>query len=294
MPTLRQLTTDLTTALTPLYEAREAEAIAGQVLEHLLQLSPLQRRMQAQETVDDARLTELPAMQARLLRHEPLQYVLGVAHFAGLELEVTPATLIPRPETEELVELIAREQAGRSGLRVLDVGTGSGCIPLALAGRLPGCHLTAVDVSAAVLEVARRNAARQAVAVDFQEVDILQGVPALAGLLDVLVSNPPYVLENERPLMRPNVLQYEPATALFVPNHDPLLFYRRIATLGRELLRAGGTLYFEINEQFATETVDMLKDLGYAHTAAHTDIFDKARMVRATWPGEFQARIIER
>jgi release factor glutamine methyltransferase len=294
MPTLRQLTTDLTTALTPLYEAREAEAIAGQLLEHLLQLSPLQRRMQAQETVADARLTELPAMQARLLRHEPLQYVLGVAHFAGLELEVTPATLIPRPETEELVELIAREQAGRAGLRVLDVGTGSGCIPLALAGRLPGCYLTAVDVSGAALAVARRNAARSGVPVDFQLVDILTDMPVLAGPLDVLVSNPPYVLENERPLMRPNVLRFEPATALFVPDHDPLLFYRRIAELGRGLLTSGGSLYFEINEQFATETVAMLKELGYARTAAHADIFGKARMVRATWPGAAQARIIEK
>ena len=294
MHTLRQLTTDLTTALTPLYEAREAEAIAGQVLEHLLHLTPLQRRMQAQEVVADARLTELPAIQARLLRHEPLQYVLGVAHFAGLELEVTSATLIPRPETEELVELIAREQVGRTGLRVLDVGTGSGCIPLALADRLAGCHLTAVDVSAAALAVARRNAEKYAVSVDFQLIDILAEVPVLAGALDVLVSNPPYVLENERPQMRHNVLQFEPATALFVPDHDPLLFYRRIAGLGRELLTDGGALYFEINEQFAPDTVAMLEALGYMHVVAHNDIFDKARMVRAIWPGAVQARIIER
>ncbi|AHJ95671.1 peptide chain release factor N(5)-glutamine methyltransferase [Hymenobacter swuensis] len=294
MPTLRQLTTDLTTALTPVYEAREAEAIAAQLLEHLLHLTPLQRRMQAQEVVDETRLLELAAMQARLLRHEPLQYVLGTAHFAGLELEVTPATLIPRPETEELVELIAREQAGRAGLQVLDVGTGSGCIPLALAGRLPGCHLTAVDVSMEALVVARRNAVHYEVVIDFQQVDVLTQVPMLAGPLDVLVSNPPYVLENERPLMRPNVLQYEPATALFVPDHDPLLFYRRIAELGRELLTVGGSLYFEINEQFAPETVAMLKTLGYTHAVAHNDIFDKARMVRAIWPGAAQARIIER
>jgi len=294
MPTLRHLTTDLTTALQALYDPREAEAIAGQVLEHLLHLTPLQRRMQAQEVVDDARLPELPAMQARLLRHEPLQYVLGVAHFAGLGLEVTPATLIPRPETEELVELIAREQAGRAGLRVLDVGTGSGCIPLALAGRLPGCYLTAVDVSAAALAVARRNAVKYAVDVDFQQVDILTEVPVLAGSLDLLVSNPPYVLENERPLMRPNVLRYEPDTALFVPDHDPLRFYRRIAELGRNLLTGGGALYFEINEQFAPDTIAMLQALEYEQTATHTDIFGKARMVRAIWAGATQARIIER
>ena len=286
MPTLRQLTTALSTALQALYDAPEAEAIAQQVLEHLLDLPPLQRLIQGQEEVGAGeRLEALPEIQARLLRHEPLQYVLGRAHFAGLELEVTPATLIPRPETEELVELIAREQRSRPGLRVLDVGTGSGCIPLALAERLPGCLLTAVDVSGEALAVARRNAERCAVTIDFQQLDILTAAPRLAAPLDVLVSNPPYVLENERPLMRPNVLEFEPATALFVPDHDPLLFYRRIAGLSRELLRSGGTIYFEINEQFASETTALLHELGYTEVAAHDDIFGRPRMVRATWPG---------
>ncbi|RFP66802.1 peptide chain release factor N(5)-glutamine methyltransferase [Hymenobacter lapidiphilus] len=287
MPTLHQLATDLSTALQALYEVPEAEAMAAQVLEHLLDLTPLHRRMRAAEEVGaDERLAALPGIQVRLLCHEPLQYVLGTAHFAGLELEVTPATLIPRPETEELVELIAREQRGRSGLRVLDVGTGSGCIPLALAERLPGAQFTAVDVSAEALAVARRNAVRCGVAVDFQQVDILQASPRLAGPLDVLVSNPPYVMENERPLMRPNVLAYEPATALFVLNHDPLLFYRRIAQLGQELLAVGGVLYFEINEQFAAETEELLRELGYAAVASHQDIFDRPRLVRATWEGK--------
>ncbi|WP_170172573.1 peptide chain release factor N(5)-glutamine methyltransferase [Hymenobacter rigui] len=285
MLTIRHLTADLAAALQPLYDPREAEAIAGQVLEHLLGLTPLQRRMQAQDPVDESRLPELPAIRARLLCQEPLQYVLGVAHFAGLELEVTPATLIPRPETEELVELIAREQEGRMGLQVLDVGTGTGCIPLALAGRLPGARLTAVDVSGEALAVARRNAGRYQVAVDFQQVDILTQMPQLSTPLDVLVSNPPYVLESEQPFMRSNVLDYEPATALFVPDHDPLRFYRRIATLGGQLLAAGGALYFEINEQFAPETVALLQGLGYRDTAIHADIFGKNRMVRASWVG---------
>ncbi|SDY17819.1 peptide chain release factor N(5)-glutamine methyltransferase [Hymenobacter psychrophilus] len=287
MPTLRQLTADLSTALQAIYETPEAEAMTGQLLEHLLDLTPLQRRTRTDEPLgEDIRLAALPGMQARLLRHEPLQYVLGTAHFAGLELEVTPATLIPRPETEELVELIAREQQeGRTGLQVLDVGTGSGCIPLALAARLPGARFTAVDVSAEALAVARRNAVRCGVTIDFQQVDILAAVPVLAGPLDVLVSNPPYVLESERALMRPNVLAYEPATALFVPNHDPLLFYRRIAQLGRALLGPGGVLYFEINEQFAAETEGLLRGLGYAAVVSHEDIFGRARLVRATWTG---------
>ncbi|MCR5887984.1 peptide chain release factor N(5)-glutamine methyltransferase [Hymenobacter sp. J193] len=285
MPTLRQLTLDLAAALQAVYPPEEAAAVAGQVLEHLLHLTPLQRSMRAREEVAEDDLADLPHVRARLLRHEPLQYVLGVAHFAGLELEVTPATLIPRPETEELVALIVHEQRGRAGLRMLDVGTGSGCIPLALAQALPGSQLTAVDVSAEALAVARRNAHKYSVAINFQLVDILQATPVLSGPLDVIVSNPPYVLENERPLMRPNVLDYEPGTALFVPNHDPLLFYRRIAQLGQTLLAAGGNLYFEINEQFAQETLQLLHQLGYTGAAAQLDIFGKARMVRAAWPG---------
>ncbi|MBX0292527.1 peptide chain release factor N(5)-glutamine methyltransferase [Hymenobacter sp. HSC-4F20] len=284
-PTLRQLTASLATDLAVLYPAPEAEAIAGQVLEHLLDLTPLQRRMQASEVIPAPMLAALEPLRARLLRHEPLQYVLGIAFFAGMELEVTPATLIPRPETEELVALISREQATRPQLRVLDVGTGSGCIPLALSRQLAVPHLTAIDVSAQALDVARRNALTYQVPIDFQQVDILQSTPRLAGPLDVLVSNPPYVLEQERPLMRPNVLDYEPATALFVPNEDPLLFYRRIADLGRGWLRAGGAVYFEINEQFATETVAMLTNFGYHKAQALPDLFGKARLVRATWPG---------
>jgi release factor glutamine methyltransferase len=256
--------------------------MAGWVLEHLLGLSPLQRRMQASEPVPEPALNQLHEIQARLLAHEPLQYVLGTAHFAGLELEVTPATLIPRPETEELVALILREQQGRSGLQVLDVGTGSGCIPIALGLGLSDATITAVDISPEALEVARRNAAKYAVAIDFQHLDILTAEPRLTAPLDVLVSNPPYVLEEERALMRPNVLEFEPATALFVPNHDPLLFYRRIAALGQSWLRKDGTLYFEINEQYALATASLLRQQGYQQIEVLPDLFGKDRMVRAT------------
>lgn len=283
--TIRQLTTDLTAALQVVYPAAEAAAIAGIVTEHLLHLSPLQRRMQAAEAVPAAVQEQLPALQGRLLLHEPVQYVLGVAHFAGLELEVTPATLIPRPETEELVQLIIEEHRGQAGLMLLDVGTGSGCIPLALSQALPLAGAVAVDISAEALAVARRNATRYGSAVQFAQVDILsQELPVPPASLDILVSNPPYVLENERPLMRRNVLDYEPATALFVPDHDPLLFYRRIAELGRSCLRPGGGLYFEINEQYAAEMVALLQALGYQQVAARADMFGKDRLLRATWP----------
>ena len=284
--TTQQFTTTLAGTLLAIYPTAEAQAVAALVAEHLLGLNSLQRRMRAAEPVPAAVLAQLPAVQARLLAHEPVQYVLGTAHFAGLELEVTPATLIPRPETEELVQLIARAHAGRRGLRLLDVGTGSGCLALALALELPDSQVLAVDISAEALAVARRNAARYAPAVQFEQVDILASLPAgvAPASLDILVSNPPYVRESERALMRENVLAWEPATALFVPDDNPLLFYRRLGEVGRRLLRPGGALYFEINEAFSPETQALLRGQGYAAVQGMADMFDRPRMVQATAP----------
>jgi len=280
--TTRELTVSLASALQALYPEREAQAIAALVVEHLLGLDSLQRLMAARETVPPAALAAVPALQARLLAHEPVQYVLGTAYFEGMALEVTPATLIPRPETEELVRVITAEQPARSGLRVLDVGTGSGCLALALARALPGSVVLAVDISAAALVVARRNAARYAPAVAFQELDILRDIPAglAPGTLDVLVSNPPYVRESERPLMRDNVLAWEPATALFVPDHDPLLFYRRLVEIGRDMLISGGGIYLEINEALGAETAALLGRADFEDVRVLPDMFGRARMVR--------------
>nr|WP_281421305.1 peptide chain release factor N(5)-glutamine methyltransferase [Hymenobacter profundi] len=289
-PTVRQLTLDLTAQLAALYPAPEAEAMAALVVESLLHLSPLQRRMQAESPVPAAVAEQVPTLLARLLRHEPVQYVLGQAHFYDLELAVTPATLIPRPETEELVQLIIRAHQRQPGLRILDVGTGSGCIPVALSQHLPGAYLTAVDISAEALAVARQNAATYQAAIDFQQVDILHNLPKVeAHSLDVLVSNPPYVLEKEKTLMRPNVLAHEPATALFVPDHDPLLFYHRLAEVGCQLLRPGGMLYVEGNEQYMHAVAAALAAVAYQQAHVHADLFGKDRFVSAvapaTWPG---------
>ncbi len=281
--TTQQFTATLATALQALYPAAEAEAIAALVVEHLLGLTPLQRRMQAAVPVPAAALAQLPAVQARLLAHEPVQYVLGTAHFAGLELEVTPATLIPRPETEELVQLITRAQASRPGARVLDVGTGSGCLAIALARELPQAQVLAVDISAEALAVASRNAARYAPGVQMEQVDILAGWPvgAVPASLDILVSNPPYVRESERALMRENVLAWEPATALFVPDHDPLLFYRRLAVVGERLLRPGGSIWLEINEALGAETAALFTEAAFAPAAVLDDFLGRPRFVRA-------------
>jgi release factor glutamine methyltransferase len=281
--TTAAFTAQLAAALQGPYPAPEAAAIAALVTETLLGLSPLQRRMQAVAPVPAEVTARLPDLTARLLTHEPVQYVLGTAHFAGMELEVSPATLIPRPETEELAQLIAQEQAGRTGLTVLDVGTGSGCLALAVAQALRPARTLAVDISEAALAVARRNAARYAPAVEFQQLDILAATPAIApGTLDVLVSNPPYVRDSERAAMRENVLAWEPETALFVPDADPLLFYKRLAELARVLLKPGGAVYLEINEALGAETAALFPATDFAAVRVVDDFFGRTRLVRAT------------
>ncbi|GAA4379260.1 peptide chain release factor N(5)-glutamine methyltransferase [Hymenobacter koreensis] len=284
--TVRQLTDYLSQQLQTLYQAPEAASMAALVTEHLLQFDSLQRRMRATESVSAEIQAQAEALLPRLLRHEPVQYVLGSAHFYGMELLVTPATLIPRPETEELVALIEQEQAGRRGLRALDVGTGSGCIPIALSRLLPDSQVWGLDVSAEALAVAQQNGQRYALEVQWLQADILQQDPPGIGpnSLDILVSNPPYVRQSEQALMRPNVLAFEPHTALFVPDEDPLVFYRRLAALGRQLLMPGGAIYFEINEALPTETVALLNQHGYRNAQALPDLTGRPRMVRATNP----------
>jgi release factor glutamine methyltransferase len=282
--TTAEFTAHLTAALQAPYPGPEAAAVAALVTEHLLGLSPLQRRMQAATPVPAEVAAQLPHLQARLLAHEPVQYVLGTAHFAGMDLEVTPATLIPRPETEELAQLIAQEQAGRTGLTVLDVGTGSGCLALAVTQALRPARTVAIDISAEALAVARRNAARYAPEVEFQQLDILTATPAnlALGSLDVLVSNPPYVRDSERAQMRDNVLAWEPETALFVPDTDPLVFYKRLAELATSLLWPGGAVYLEINEALGAETAALFPEADFEHVRVVDDFFGRTRFVRAT------------
>jgi release factor glutamine methyltransferase len=280
--TTAAFTAQLAAALQGPYPAPEAAAIAALVAETLLGINPLQRRMQATAPVPAGVAARLPDLTARLLAHEPVQYVLGTAHFAGLELEVTPATLIPRPETEELAQLIAQEQRDRASLTVLDVGTGSGCLALAVALALRPARTLAVDISGAALAVARRNAARYAPAVEFQQLDILAIMPDIApGTLDVLMSNPPYVRDSERAQMRNNVLAWEPETALFVPDADPLLFYKRLAELARILLKPGGAVYLEINEALGAETAALFPAADFAAVRVVNDFFGRTRFVRA-------------
>lgn len=217
----------------------------------------------------------------RLQKYEPIQYIQGYSDFCGLRFKVTPATLIPRPETSELVEWIASEASGNE--RILDIGTGSGCIAVSLANKLPDSKVTAWDISNEALAVATENSRSNGTEVTFEQVDILTYRPE-ENLFDIIVSNPPYIKENEKSAMHSNVLDWEPHTALFVPDSDPLLFYRTIAKKGLTLLKPGGTLYFEINRAHGAETVEMLAGLGYADIELRKDFAENDRMIKATRP----------
>ncbi len=222
---------------------------------------------------------DLEGILRRLCNFEPIQYVQGTARFLGRDFRVAPGVLIPRPETEELVEGMLKEI--QATCRILDIGTGSGCIAVTLSKELPESQVTAWDVSEAALALAVENNRLLQGTVRFVQRDVLTWHPAVDERFDVIVSNPPYVTETEKREMERNVLDWEPALALFVPDADPLRFYRRIGELGREMLAEGGKLYFEINRAFGEATAAMLRGQGYANVLIRKDISGNDRFVIA-------------
>ena len=223
---------------------------------------------------------QLEVYLAKLTKEAPLQYVLGQADFYGLKFKVNDKVLIPRQETEELVYWILELYPENSRLRLLDIGTGSGCIPVTIKKYRPGWEVAGLDVSTEALKVASENALLNRVEVDFRQVDVLN-VEALRGAWDIIVSNPPYIPREESELMRGNVLKYEPEVALFVEGHDALLFYRKIADLSSIALVDGGQLFFELNEFNASEVGQMLRNMGYSKVQLQSDINGKNRMIKA-------------
>ena len=232
---------------------------------------------------------ELEQIALRLEQQEPIQYILGHADFCGRSFLVNEHVLIPRPETEELCQWIVGSEQRKvisNKYSILDIGTGSGCIAITLAAMYPQAEVTAWDISPEALKVAEENARRHNVHVTFEQVDILS-IPPLymegdrGEALSLLVSNPPYICNKERAAMEPNVLEHEPHTALFVPDDDPLLFYRAIAQFGQTALKQGGWLYFEINPLYAREMCDMLRLMSYHDIELKTDQYGKQRMIRA-------------
>ncbi len=231
------------------------------------------------EPISVADFNKIKSIVSRLKNAEPIQYILGETEFYELKLKVNPAVLIPRPETEELVEWIVNSQMP-DNCNILDIGTGSGCMALAIKNQLKEVKVSGIDISEKALETARQNALENGLEVDFYRDDILNPKNVRDDKYDVVVSNPPYIRESEKPLMHENVLNYEPEIALFVTDVDPLVFYRAIAGFAKRCLNENGSLFFEINENLGAEMVGLLSDFGFSEIEIRKDINGKNRMVR--------------
>lgn len=276
MATRREIFRALTEAGAELY----GEAEARQISEMVLESRGVSRNMLLVEPNEPLDFPDLEDVINDIRAWRPVQYIIGSAEFAGLDFEVSDVVLIPRPETEELVDWVATEVGNEA--TILDVGTGSGCIAIALARAVRGSSVWALDISPEALAVARQNGAKYAQNVQFVEGDALSDFSVLFPVkFDAVVSNPPYIPDSDSALMRRNVTDYEPYTALFVPDNDPLLFYRSIARTARTMLKSGGKLYFEIYESLAEEMKTMLRSEGYDEIVVREDFRGKPRMICA-------------
>lgn len=270
---------DIGKKLSPVYSGGELRAVSRVLVEDLLGLRMTDFLVSGGVELSAGMQEALDKAIERLLAGEPVQHVVGYTWFCGNCFFVNGNVLVPRPETAELVEMITRENGGMS-LRLLDIGTGSGCIAVSLARQNPEWQVDAWDISHEAVETALQNAAENRVNVDVRCVDLF-AAELPQGSYDIIVSNPPYITPSEKADMERLVLEHEPHLALFVPENNPLLFYNRIAVKGLEWLAEGGKLYFEINRRFPAETVEMLETLGYRNVEAVKDCNDNFRFVKA-------------
>ena len=262
------------------YPDSEALALAKMLLVEVFGFSTLELYGGKDKEFSEKHRSVLTEMIRRLQKNEPIQYIIGIESFFGLTFEVNPNVLIPRPETQELVSWIIEDYQSDESIRILDIGTGSGCIPISLGKQLSKAEVESWDISEGALEVASRNCERNGVKVLLRQKDVLKAAPE-GNLYDVIVSNPPYITNKEKTDMEANVLDWEPSLALFVPDEDPLLFYRKIAELGLSMLKTGGALYFEINRAYGQETVNMLESLNYSQIELRKDGWGNDRMIKA-------------
>jgi len=283
--TLKKLKTHFAESLKGLYPSEEIQSFFNILSEKYLNLSRIEIALNPEKTVSETEAEKFQKAIFRLKIHEPIQYIIGETEFYGLPFKVNKHTLIPRPETEELVEWIyiefSNQQSTINNQQFLDIGTGTGCIAISLAKNLPNAKVSALDISEEALKIAQQNAEMNKVKIDFFQTDIL-AAETLPKKYDVIISNPPYVRELEKKQMQQNVLKHEPESALYVSNEDPLLFYRAISHLAKKHLNPEGKLFFEINEYLADELTALLEGEGFKNIQVKKDIFGKDRMIKCS------------
>jgi release factor glutamine methyltransferase len=281
MTRLKDLRDKMISELSLLYPENESASIVNLLFESVAGISRNDISLHPGKIIDTVTVAGLLEKHAELMMHKPIQYVTGHAYFYGTELDVNPFVLIPRSETEELVKWVVDDQFKQEGLNILDIGTGSGCIIVALYHQLNAAKLTGIDISNQALLTASANAEKAGIIADFLQLNILDKKEwGRLEKFDLIVSNPPYVREMEKQVMKPNVLDYEPSVALFVPDDDPLLFYRAIARFSKLKLNPHGKAYLEINEKLAHETIQLFEDEGFSQVTLKNDLHGKERLIR--------------
>ena len=276
---IAQLSRQIQTKLTPIYGEGEAKAMVRLIFHSLKGWSLTDMIIHADNIVSPYVLEKTEKIISRLLDNEPIQYILGEAYFYGMNLKVDNSTLIPRPETEELVDIIVHENQSHKDLNILDIGTGSGAIAIALSRNLPFSNVDAIDISENALKIANENARNLHTHIGFTKADIFKFEPK-TDYYDIIVSNPPYIDEAEKDSMDSNVLEYEPHQALFVPDENPLIYYIRITETAKDSLKQRGHLYFEINPRHAEELAEYLNKKGYMDIEIVKDINGKKRFIK--------------
>jgi release factor glutamine methyltransferase len=269
--------------LSKLYPEREADTLVFMLISEYTGLTRAEILIRPEEPNSESQLLKIHFGVKALLNHKPIQYILGKAEFFGLTLKVTPDVLIPRPETEELVDWIIKEESGTAVSSILDIGTGSGCIAIVLQKHFGKAQTDAIDISEAGLALAKINARSQNAAVNFRKIDFINTEKWESfGEYDLVVSNPPYVRESEKIRMKKNVLHYEPDAALFVSDDDPLLFYHHIARFCKAHLSSKGVLFCEINQYLSKETAQMFEQYGFCQVELKKDLFGNYRFIKCS------------
>jgi release factor glutamine methyltransferase len=288
MKTIKDVFTDYKTSLNSIYSANEAEAITLLVISEVCNTSRAKIKAFPEQEISKDEEEKLSGILLQLKTGMPVQYILGQTEFYGLPFNVNPSVLIPRPETEELVEwVLSSISSKQTAGNLLDIGTGSGCIAISLKNNLPGFKVSALDISEAALQTAKSNAQLNHTDVEFINADILNlkcdlEIPKS----DIIISNPPYVTLHDKTQMHTNVTDFEPHTALFVPENDPLLFYNAIANYAADHLTKNGLLFFEINESYGNETVQLLSTKAFINIELRKDMSGRDRMIKAEYSGD--------